>query len=70
MQPNWPSRDQADDRKGRARGKVKPASAPSQASRKVALEQEKKTECDARYAAWKVRKLERQKSPFGKFGRR
>ena len=41
-----------------------------QASRKVALEQEKKTERDARYTARKVRKLERQRSPFGKFGRR
>jgi hypothetical protein len=40
-----------------------------QASRKAALEQEKKTERDARYAARKVRKLERKKSPFGKFGR-
>lgn len=41
-----------------------------QASRKAALEEEKKAERDARYAARKVRKLERQKSPFGKFGRR
>ena len=40
-----------------------------QESRKAALEQEKKTERDARYAARKVRKLERKKSPFGKFGR-
>jgi Family of unknown function (DUF6481) len=40
-----------------------------QASRKAALEQEKKAERDARYAARKVRKLERKKDPFGKSGR-
>ena len=41
-----------------------------QASRKADLEQEKKAERDARYAARKVRKLERKKDPFGKSGRR
>jgi Family of unknown function (DUF6481) len=41
----------------------------AQASQKAALEQEKKTERDARYAARKVRKLERRKDPFGKSGR-
>jgi Family of unknown function (DUF6481) len=40
-----------------------------QASQKAALEQEKKAERDARYAARKVRKLERKKNPFGKSGR-
>ena len=40
-----------------------------QASQKAALEQEKKAERDARYAARKVRKLERKKDPFGKSGR-
>jgi Family of unknown function (DUF6481) len=41
----------------------------AQASRKAALEQEKKAERDARYTARKVRKLERKKDPFGKSGR-
>jgi hypothetical protein len=41
----------------------------AQASRTAALEQEKKAERDARYAARKVRKLERKKDPFGKAGR-
>ena len=41
----------------------------AQASHKAALEQEKKAERDARYAARKVRKLERKKDPFGKSGR-
>jgi hypothetical protein len=41
----------------------------AQASRRAALEQEKKAERDARYAARKVRKLERKKSLFGKSGR-
>jgi hypothetical protein len=40
------------------------------ATRQVALDEGKKAERDARYAARKVRKLERQKSPFGKLGRR
>ena len=40
-----------------------------QASRKAALEHEKKAQRDARYAARKVRKLERKKDPFGKSGR-
>ncbi|SEF09716.1 hypothetical protein SAMN05444161_8310 [Rhizobiales bacterium GAS191] len=39
-------------------------------SRKAALEEEKKAERDARYAARKVRKRERQNSPSGKLGRR
>ena len=37
---------------------------------KAALEEEKKKERDARYAARKARKLERLNSPFGKYGRR
>lgn len=37
---------------------------------KSALEEEKKAERDARYAARKARKLERLNSPFGKYGRR
>jgi len=37
---------------------------------KAALEEEKKKERDARYAARKARKLERLNSPFGKLGRR
>jgi cell division protein FtsN len=37
---------------------------------KAALEEEKKAQRDARYAARKARKLERLNSPFGKFGRR
>jgi cell division protein FtsN len=37
---------------------------------KAAVEEEKKKERDARYAARKARKLERLNSPFGKHGRR
>ena len=37
---------------------------------KAALEEDKKKERDARYAARKARKVERLSSPFGKHGRR